>query len=393
MGEPLPICFLNGEFLPLREARISPLDRGFLYSDGAYEVTPVYGGRPFRFAQHHDRLTRSLQGDPHGGSAGARGLARPVSRAHRAATARRRRSLYICAGDARRRIRPQPRAAARCAAHRVRLRLALAGRPRRAGAKTACPRSPPHDTRWARCDIKSVSLLANVLLRQLAVDDNACETLLIRDGQLTDSSASSVHVVIDGELRTPPNSWKLLPGTTRGVIEEIADRAGVEWRSAPVSEADLRAASEILLGAATREVQPVTTLDGKPVGDGKPGPGVAQALRCVPGVQARTRGDAVVTNISGDGEELLKFPTAYPIKVVGRRSESMRANIDAIVRAHVPDLDDEPDLRARQQSAAFPGDHLHHQRPEQGTGRGARQCAAGEQGRDHADLSQCGTAA
>jgi D-alanine transaminase len=128
------------------------------------------------------------------------------------------------------------------------------------------------DTRWARCDIKSVSLLANVLLRQLAVDADATETLLLRDGQLTDASASSVHVVIDGELRTPPNSWKLLPGTTRGVIEEVAQKAGVTWRSAPVSEAELRGAAEILLGAATREVQPISLLDGKPVGSGKPGP-------------------------------------------------------------------------------------------------------------------------
>jgi D-alanine transaminase len=127
------------------------------------------------------------------------------------------------------------------------------------------------DTRWARCDIKSVSLLANVLLRQLAVDEGATETILLRDGQLTDASASSVHVVIDDELRTPPDSWKLLPGTTRGVIEEIADKAGVKWRSVPVAEAELRSASEILLGAATREVQPVTTLDGRPVGSGKPG--------------------------------------------------------------------------------------------------------------------------
>src|SRR5690242_4677581 len=98
------------------------------------------------------------------------------------------------------------------------------------------------DTRWSRCDIKSVSLLANVLLRQLACDDGATETILIRDGLLTDASASSVHVVIGGELRTPPNSWKLLPGTTRGVIEEIADRAGVRARSAAVAEAELRGA-------------------------------------------------------------------------------------------------------------------------------------------------------
>ena len=128
------------------------------------------------------------------------------------------------------------------------------------------------DTRWSRCDIKSVSLLANVLLRQLAVDDNASECILLRDGQLTDSSASSVHVVIDDELRMPPNSWKLLPSTTRGVIEEVADKAGVKCRTVGVSEAELRSASEILLGAATREVQPVTSLDGRPVGTGKPGP-------------------------------------------------------------------------------------------------------------------------
>ncbi|HEX6636779.1 MAG TPA: aminotransferase class IV, partial [Steroidobacteraceae bacterium] len=134
------------------------------------------------------------------------------------------------------------------------------------------PAVTAQDTRWARCDIKSVSLLANVLLRQLAVDEGASECILIRDGQLTDSSASSVHAVIDGEVRTPPNSWKLLPGTTRGVLEEIAERAGVKARATPVSEPELRGADEILLGAATREVQPVTSLDGKPVGTGKPGP-------------------------------------------------------------------------------------------------------------------------
>ena len=143
---------------------------------------------------------------------------------------------------------------------------------RRGLARIGLPAVTAQDTRWARCDIKSVSLLANVLLRQLAVDADASETILLRDGQLTDSSASSVHVVIDGELRTPPNSWKLLPGTTRSVLEEIADRCGVQCRATNVSEAELRGADEIMLGAATREVQPVTTLDGKPVGTGKPGP-------------------------------------------------------------------------------------------------------------------------
>jgi D-alanine transaminase len=128
------------------------------------------------------------------------------------------------------------------------------------------------DTRWARCDVKSVSLLANVLLRQLAVDAGAGETILIRDGLLTEASASAVHVVIGGEVRTPPRSHRILPGTTAGAIEELAVRAGIAHRSMPVSEAELRAADEIWLSAATREVQPVCRLDGKPVGDGRPGP-------------------------------------------------------------------------------------------------------------------------
>jgi len=270
MGEPLPICYLNGDFMPLRDARISPLDRGFLYSDGAYEVTPVYGGRPFRFEEHHQRLTRSLREirmeDP---------LAREAWRdMYRQLIARNAHAgdLYIYVQVTRgaefgRNHAPLPDVP------RTIFAFASPWPEGRAGwRENGLPAVTAQDTRWSRCDIKSVSLLANVLLRQLAVDAGASETILLRDGQLTDSSASSVHVVIDGELRTPPNSWKLLPGTTRGVIEEVAARAGVTWRSAPVSEAELRGASEILLGAATREVQPVTLLDGKPVGTGKPGP-------------------------------------------------------------------------------------------------------------------------
>jgi D-alanine transaminase len=271
MGEPLAICYLNGDFLPLREARISPLDRGFLYSDGVYEVTPVYAGRPFRFAEHHARLTRSLKEirmeDPLAPEAW-RELYRGLIARNNAGAA----DLYIYVQVTRgaehgRNHAPLPDVP------RTVFAFASPWPTARAGAlENGLPAITAADTRWARCDIKSVSLLANVLLRQLAVDDGATETILLRDGQLTDASASSVHVVTGGELRTPPNSWKLLPGTTRGVIEEIADKAGVRWRSAQVTEAELRSASEILLGAATREVQPVTMLDGKPVGSGKPGP-------------------------------------------------------------------------------------------------------------------------
>lgn len=271
MGEPLPVCFLNDDFLTLREARISPLDRGFLYSDGAYEVTPVYAGRPFRFEQHHDRLTRSLK-EIHMEDPLSREGWRELYRELISRNGAEKSDAYIYVQVTRgaeygRNHAPLPDVP------RTVFAFAApwpAGRP--GWLDTGLPAVTADDTRWARCDIKSVSLLANVLLRQLAVDDNASETILIRDGQLTDASASSVHAVIGGVLCTPPNSWKLLPGTTRGVIEEIAERAGVAWRSAAVSEPDLRSASEILLGAATREVQPVTTLDGKPVGDGKPGP-------------------------------------------------------------------------------------------------------------------------
>jgi D-alanine transaminase len=271
MGEPLPICFLNDDFLPLREARISPLDRGFLYSDGAYEVTPVYGGRPFRFVEHHARLTRSLKEirmeDPLSPEAWRELYRELITRNHAGAA-----DLYIYVQVTRgaehgRNHAPLPEVP------RTVFAFASPWPTARAGAlENGLPAVTAGDTRWARCDIKSVSLLANVLLRQLAVDEGATETILLKDGQLTDASASSVHVAIDGELRTPPNSWKLLPGTTRGVIEEIAEKAGVRWRSTPVSEAELRKADEILLGAATREVQPVTTLDGNPVGTGKPGP-------------------------------------------------------------------------------------------------------------------------
>ena len=128
------------------------------------------------------------------------------------------------------------------------------------------------DTRWARCDIKSTSLLANVLLRQLAVDAGAAETILLRDGELTEASASAVHIVLGGEVLVPPNSRRILPGTTRSAVEEMAARCGVTCRVVPVSEAQLRAAEEIWLSAATRELQPVTRLDARAVGTGRPGP-------------------------------------------------------------------------------------------------------------------------
>jgi D-alanine transaminase len=269
MADPLPLCYLNGQYLPLTEARISPLDRGFLYGDAVYEVMPVYGGRPFRFDAHLERLQRSLAGismeDPHtreewrtllggliernGGGEQyvywqvSRGAER--GRSHAPLPHIPRTVFAFCAP-----LPPAPR------------ELLEGG--------IACVTAA--DTRWTRCDIKSTALLANVLLRQLSVDAGAAETILLRHGELMEASASAVHVVLGGEVMVPPNSHRILPGTTRSAVQEMAARAGIPWHVVPVSETQLRVADEVWISAATREVQPVTRIDGNPVGSGRPGP-------------------------------------------------------------------------------------------------------------------------
>ncbi len=269
MATPFPTCYLNGEYLPIDEARISPFDRGFLFGDGAYEVMPVYGGRPFRLEAHCARLTRSLT---------ELRMADPLSREHWREVFT---TLIQAGGGGDQYLYWQvSRGAERGRNHAplpdVPRTIFAFGAPWPAPAPdvleagVACVTAP--DTRWARCDIKSTALLANVLLRQLAIDASAAETILLREGRLTDASASAVHVVIAGEIRTPPNSREILPSTTRSVVEELAGRAGIPCRAAPVSEQELRSAEEVWISAATREVQPVTRLDGHPVGDGRPGP-------------------------------------------------------------------------------------------------------------------------
>jgi D-alanine transaminase len=269
MAEPLPLCYLNGTYLPLAAARISPLDRGFLYADAVYELMPVYAGRPFRFAAHGERLTRSLAGismeDPHTREEWRAILAGLIERNGGG-------DCYVYWQVTRgaqlgRSHAPLPHIPRTVFAFCAPLALAAADvLDKGVSCVTAA------DTRWARCDIKSVALLANVLLRQLSVEAGAAETILLRDGELTEASASAVHVVLAGEVLMPPNSRRILPGTTRGVVEEMAARAAIHCRVMPISETQLRAADEVWISAATREVQPVTAIDGHAVGTGKPGP-------------------------------------------------------------------------------------------------------------------------
>jgi len=268
VADPLPLCYLNGSVLPLREARISPLDRSFLFGDGVYEVIAVRRGQARRLGANLARLTRSLRElrirNPHD-ALQWRELIEQLIEANGGG------DLYVYLQVSRgaengRNHAPlpdiEPTVFAFCAPLPVSSAEALE---RGIACITAL------DTRWARCDIKSVALLANVLLRQQAVEAGAAETILLREGWLTDASASTVYVIIDQQIRVPPNSTRLLPGTTRSLLEELADRHGIARRSVAVSESELRCADEIWLTAATRGVLSVTQLDGRPVGTGRPG--------------------------------------------------------------------------------------------------------------------------
>lgn len=274
MAASLPVCYLNGQYLPLAQARISPLDRGFLFADGVYEVMPVYGGRPFRFTAHTGRLTRSLREirmhDPHAEDEWRAILGGLIER-----NGGGDQSVYwqVTRGaEDGRNAAPLP--------HVPRTVFAFCSPlppipPAVLSEGIACATAA--DTRWSRCDIKAVGLLPNVLLRQQGLDAGAAEILLLRDGELTEGSSCAVHVVSTGEdgtaeVVTPPPSGRLLPGTTLSVVEELAARAGLPYRRRPVSEAELRAATEIWISSALREVQPVTRLDEQAVGSGRPGP-------------------------------------------------------------------------------------------------------------------------
>ena len=266
---PLSLVWLDGRLLPLEEARISPLDRGFIFGDGAYEVLPVFDGRAYRFEAHMARLDRSLA---------EMRMAPPLDRAGWL-TAFGKLVHGNGGGDlllyvqVTRGVEPE------------RNHVPLAGtRPTVFASVQKLPATPAavieqgvaaitvEDIRWSRCDIKSTSLLGNVLLRWLAADSGATESVLMRDGVLTEGSTSSAHVVKGGRIATPPQTNAILPGTTRGVIFELAGREGIASERRPVTEAEVRGADELIIASAGAGIRAVTRLDGKPVGSGTPGP-------------------------------------------------------------------------------------------------------------------------
>ncbi len=263
------IVYLNGEFMPLEDARIPVLDRGFIFGDGVYEVVPAYSRRPFRMAEHLRRLQHSLDGIR---------LANPMSDAQwialmtdliaRNASAGDDQSVYL---QVTRGVAKRDHAFPKDVKQTVFMMSGPLTTPSQAQIDSGVAAITASDFRWLKCDVKSVSLLGNCLLRQMAADAGATETILFRDGQLTEASASNVFVVKDGVLLAPPKNNLVLPGITYDVVLEIARAREFEVEVRDISEAETRGADEIWVTSSTKEVLAVTTLDGKPVGDGAPG--------------------------------------------------------------------------------------------------------------------------
>ena len=274
---PDTLCYLNGEYTALRDAKVSVLDRGFVFGDGIYEVVPVYAGKVFRFDEHMARLDRSL--------AKIR-IANPLSkpewlercRTLVAALAQRETALidqmvYI---QVTRGVAPRDHVMPADVAPTVFMMTGVMkpATPEQRHAGVACVSA--RDFRWERGDIKSISLLGNVLARQMSADHGAVETIMFRNHFLTEAAASNVWIVHEGALLGPPKSEHVLEGIRYELLRELCEECGIAFNLKPIPEADVFSADEVLLSSATKEVLPVTSLDGQPVGHGalrgKPGP-------------------------------------------------------------------------------------------------------------------------
>ncbi len=262
------IAYLNGEFLPLDQARVSVLDRGFIFGDGVYEVIPVYSRRPFRLPEHIARLQRSLDAirlpNPMTDAEWSRLINDLVAR-----HAGEDQSVYL---QVTRGVAKRDHAFPKEGKQTVFMMSSPLVTPGKDLVDNGVPCITAADYRWLKCDVKSVSLLGNCLLRQSAVDAGAAEVVLFRDGHLTEASASNVFVVRNGKLLAPPKNHLILPGITYDVVLELAASIGIAVELRRIPEQEVRGADEIWVTSSTKEVLAVVTLDGKPVGTGKPGP-------------------------------------------------------------------------------------------------------------------------
>ncbi|MFO1096333.1 MAG: aminotransferase class IV [Planctomycetaceae bacterium] len=263
----LPWANWNGVAMPLADVRVSVLDRGFLFGDGIYEVLRVYGGRPFLLREHMARLRRSLAEIRIAADA-----ARLEQRMHETLRESSVDSGMIYLQVTRRRL---PRAGfpnPPVTPNELIYVDAIDGDPYGAFRDGAKLLTVP-DVRWRRCDIKSVNLLANCLAAQAAAEAGCLEALLVAaDGSVTEGSHTSLFAVQGGRILATPLGPQILPGITRGLMVKLAARAGIEIVDRSVKHADLATIDEMFLTGTTSEVLPVTQVDGKPIGNGQPGP-------------------------------------------------------------------------------------------------------------------------
>ena len=271
--------YLNGEFMPIEQAKIPVLDRGFIFGDGVYEVIPVYSKHPFRLAEHLTRLQASLDalsiGNPYTRTKWAELIGRII-----AANPWEDQGVYL---QVSRGVAPRDHQFPKGLTPTVFIMTNPLVTPARAQVDSGGAAVVLEDFRWLRCDIKSVSLLGNCMLRTQAADHGCAEAILVRDGFLTEASASNVLIVANGVVVAPPKSRLMLPGITYDVVLEILRANDVAHEVRPVAESELRAADEIWVTSSSKEVFPITSLDGRPVGRGeqagRPGPVFARVYR------------------------------------------------------------------------------------------------------------------
>ena len=263
-----PIAHFNGRLLPLDQISISPLDRGFIFGDGVYEVIPVYEGMPLHAREHFERLQRSMDEiqlkNPRTVEEWIRATAELL--AHHPGN----QAVYIQV------TRGAPQKRDHVIPKDLVPTVFMMSNPLVSPSKeaiengVACVTS--RDFRWEKCHVKSTSLLGNVLARQISVEAGATETVLFRDGMLTEASSSNVFIVKNGVVAAPPRDHLILLGITYELAAKLAREGAVKLEIRSITEAEVRSADEIWLTSSTKEVLAVTTLDGKPVGSGKPGP-------------------------------------------------------------------------------------------------------------------------
>ncbi len=262
------MIYLNGQFMPLDQAMIPVLDRGFIFGDGIYEVIPAYSRQPLRLAEHLRRLQNSLDGiglkNPHSVAEWTQLLQELI-----ACNEGEDQYLYL---HITRGVAKRDHAFPKVVVPTVFMMSSPLLPPAAELKVSGVTAITAQDNRWLRCDIKAISLLPNVLLRQLAVAAGTLEAVLLRDGFLTEGSASNIFVVSQGVLLAPPKNHLMLPGITYDLILELAAADHIPLQVGPVAEVLVRSAEELWLTSSTREVLPITALDGKPVGTGQPGP-------------------------------------------------------------------------------------------------------------------------